>query len=72
MKSDALKQFERDYTEWHYSRHPLIPEGSRVLRKFDDRTANGLTKCIIAFLQMKGWQAERINTMGRPVDNRRV
>ena len=72
MKCSSVKQLERDYTAWYYSRHPLIPEGSRVVRKFDDTTANGLTKCIIAFLQMKGHQAERINTMGRPIDNRRA
>ncbi len=72
VKSEAVKQLERDYTAWHYARHPLIPEGSRVLRKFDDRTANGLTKCILAFLQMHGHQAERINTTGRPIDNRKT
>lgn len=72
MKSDAVKQLEQDFKAWYYSRHPLIPEGSRVTKKFDDRTANGLTKCIISFLQMHGHQAERINTMGRPIDNRRA
>lgn len=72
MKSSAVKRLEREYTAWHYSRHPLIPVGSRVLRRFDDRTANGLTKCILAFLQMEGWQGERVNVMGRPIDNRRT
>ena len=72
MKNEAVKQLEWDFTRWHYSHHPLIPEGSRVLRKFDDRTANGLTKCIIAFLTMHGHQAERVNTMGRPIDNQRT
>ena len=71
-KSEVLKCFERQYTDWYYAQHPLIPEGSRVLRTFDDRAANGLTKCIICFLTMKGHQAERINTMGHPVDTRRT
>lgn len=35
-----------------------------------DDTANGLTKCIIAYLKYKGWQAERINTTGIPIDTR--
>jgi hypothetical protein len=36
-----------------------------------DKTANGLTRCIIDFLTWSGHQAERINTMGRRVDNKR-
>ena len=36
---------------------------------FTDKTANGLTKCITTFLNLKGHQAERINTMGRVIDN---
>jgi hypothetical protein len=71
-KSEDLKRFEREYTDWHYAQHPLIPEKARVKRKFDDRTANGLTKAIIFFLRMKGHQAERINTMGHPIDTRRT
>lgn len=38
-------------------------------RKYRDDTANGLTKCIIDFLRLKGCQAERINCTGRYVDN---
>ena len=40
-------------------------------QKHRDDTANGLTKCIIGYLRYKGWQAERINTMGVPLDTRR-
>lgn len=40
--------------------------------KFEDRTANGLTRCIITWLQINGHQAERINTMGRMIDNRQT
>ena len=36
-----------------------------------DKTANGLTRCIIDFLTWSGHQAERINTMGRRVDNKK-
>lgn len=39
--------------------------------KHRDDTANGLTRCIIAYLKYKGWQAERINTTGIPIDSRR-
>lgn len=52
------------------------PEAVRKLEKVThnkhrDDTANGLTRCIIDYLHYKGWQAERINTMGIPIDNRK-
>ena len=34
---------------------------------YEDKTANGLTKCVIDWIRLHGWQAERINTMGRPI-----
>jgi len=52
------------------------PEAVRKLEQVTgnthrDDTANGLTRCIIAYLKYKGWQAERINTTGIPIDSRR-
>lgn len=38
---------------------------------FTDKTANGLTKCIIRWIEINGGQAERINTMGRMIDARK-
>lgn len=51
------------------------PEAVRKLeqvtgQKHRDDTANGLTKCILAYIRHKGGQAERINTMGIPHDTR--
>lgn len=40
--------------------------------KFTDSTANGLTKCVTRFLQLKGWQAERISNTGRYIDNSKI
>ena len=51
---------------------PNFPDYARVRTKFSDRTANGLTKCILRFLQLTGNHAERINTTGRPIDRTRV
>lgn len=52
------------------------PEAVRKLEqvtghKHRDDTANGCTRCIIDYLHHKGWQAERINTTGIPIDSRR-
>ena len=51
--------------------HPNVPRYAIAQPKYDDKTANGLTKCIIDYLQLSDHQAERINTMGRPIDNRK-
>lgn len=40
--------------------------------KFTDKTANGLTKAICIFIKLKGGQAERISSMGRVIDNRKM
>lgn len=53
------------------------PEAVKRLEKVTgsthrDDTANGLTKCIIAYIKYKGGQAERINTTGIPLDTRRT
>ena len=52
------------------------PEAVRKLEqvtgnKHRDDTANGCTRCIIDYLHYKGWQAERINTTGIPIDTRK-
>jgi hypothetical protein len=40
--------------------------------KFTDKTANGLTKAIVTFINLTGGQAERISSMGRVIDGRKV
>jgi hypothetical protein len=37
-----------------------------------DNSANALTRCIMDWITFNGGQAERINTMGRRVDNRKT
>lgn len=54
------------------NKHPSLPAYARSIRTYNDRTANGLTRCIIDFLRFSGWQAERINCTGRPLDNTKV
>ena len=69
MKSlDYLKKLKQEY---YKNKFPNVPLFAIPVPKFSDKTANGLTKCIIEFLTLEGWQAERINTMGRTIDNRK-
>jgi len=65
---DHLRQLKLDNLRKQY---PNFPEHALPSVKYTDKTANGLTRCIVDFLNLQGWQAERINTMGRPIDNRK-
>lgn len=62
LKSLSLKTKETKY--------PNVPKEWLPKTIYKDKTANGLTKCIIDFLKFNEWQAERINNTGRMVDDR--
>jgi hypothetical protein len=64
MKTENKKRIQ--LLEWEYlkERHPLVPDHALAKTAWSDKTANGLTKMIVSFIQMSGYQAERINTMG--------
>lgn len=51
-------------------RFPNLPDYARVIPKYSEKTANGLTKMILDFIKLSGGQAERINCTGRPIDRR--
>ena len=56
-----LKGLETAYLT---NKYPSVPLHALAYTAFKDNSANELTKAIIKFLIMSGWQAERINTMG--------
>lgn len=41
-------------------------------KKYTDITANGLTTCIVDWINLNGYQAERISTTGRYIDNSKI
>lgn len=57
-----LLELHRDYT---MLKHPNLPEYAIPKKTFSDNSTNGLTKCVIDFLNYSGHQAERISTTGR-------
>lgn len=57
-----LQQLHADYTK---AKHPNFPEYALPKKSFNDNSTNGLTKCVIDFLNYSGHQAERISTTGR-------
>lgn len=54
----------------HRVKYPSMPEYARTAPSYSDKTANGLTKCIIDFIRLSGGQAERTSTTGRFIDKR--
>lgn len=69
MALSELKQLALAYSR---EKHPTLPDYARSVRNYTDKTANGLTRCIIDYLRFQGWQAERINCTGRSQDNTRI
>ena len=49
-------------------RYPSLPEAAIAVPAYSDRTANGLTKCIVAYITFIGGWATRVNTAGRMID----
>ena len=70
-KPQAVKELEEVADIENQRKHPHTPAKYLAKSKYRDDTANGLTRCIIDFIKLNGGQAERINTIGIPVDRRR-
>lgn len=58
---DRLTWLQKAYL---MEKYPSVPEHALAMSKYSDTSANGLTKCVTAWIQYQGFQAERINTMG--------
>ncbi|MFA6402782.1 MAG: hypothetical protein WCX31_14360 [Salinivirgaceae bacterium] len=69
-KKQGIKHLKALYLAENKRKYPSIPDYARSFPDYSDKTANGLTKCIIDFIKLSGYQAERINCMGRIIDNR--
>lgn len=68
-KGSAVKLLELLANEAARAKYPTVPY--LAPRTFRDDSANGLTKCILSILRIKGHQAERINSTGRIIDKRK-
>ena len=72
-KSSAILLLETMAMDAAKVRYPAAAScGALAPRKYNDTTANGLTKAIIDFLQLNGWRAERIAVQGRCIDKTQV
>ena len=71
-KTEAIKQLETLAFQQLRAKYPQTPEAYLPRERFNDKTANQLTKSIITWLRLNGHFAERINTMGVPIDKRKM
>ncbi|MGZ0017671.1 hypothetical protein [Yeosuana sp. AK3] len=69
-KPQVVKRLEEMAFKAKIERFPNFPYPPKP--KYRDDTSNGLTRCIIDFLNLKGQQAERINNTGRQLDRRKT
>lgn len=67
----TIKEFEKMNWEHDCSKTKL-PKDYVPVTKFNTKTANGLTKAIVTFINLTGGQAERISSMGRVIDERKI
>ncbi|MDZ4205446.1 MAG: hypothetical protein U1C46_11600 [Bacteroidales bacterium] len=64
LKNPSILLLKQLAINHHRIRYPNTPEHARTTHNYTDKTANGLTRCIIDYLRFNGHQAERINTTG--------
>ena len=63
-KPESIKAFEQEVFEADCRKFPRIEPGLIARRSFEDKTANGLTKLICAWINFHGGNARRVNTGG--------
>ncbi|MRR24254.1 hypothetical protein EG830_14880 [bacterium] len=63
-KPEAVRQLEALADEEAGRRHPAVDKRYLAPRQFRDDSANDLTKCIVAYITLRGGFASRINTTG--------
>lgn len=72
MKNSAISSLgELHFLLWR-EQHPTIDIKYYAKRKYTDKTANGLTRCIIDLTQFMGYQAERVSSEGRIIGKKEL
>ncbi|GAB6395249.1 MAG: hypothetical protein MdMp024_1572 [Bacteroidales bacterium] len=64
IKPASIKELERIHYADKQAKHPAIKPSYLPKTAFRDDSANALTKCIVAWLQLHGCFAGRVNTTG--------
>jgi len=72
MNKENKKRLVDLYVAAHKTKYPSVPDYAIPIPKYSDSKTNGLTKCVIAFINLSGFQAERISNSGRYIDNKKT
>ena len=67
--NSCIKHLQKMEVAARLAKSPSMPVAYIIATKYTDKTANGLTKCIIEWLRYNNWQGERISNTGRLVSN---
>mgnify|MGYP007104053110 FL=1 len=70
VKPQAVRDLEEMADIANAKAHPQFAKYAPKA-KYRDDNANGLMRCVIDWIRLHGGQAERVNTMGVPLDTRR-
>ena len=62
--SAALQALTTLEYEHKRTQHPAVPAHAIPKPKFSDRDANGLTRCIVRFIELRGGFASRLSSTG--------
>jgi hypothetical protein len=69
---NGLKELKSAVIKDKRIRFPSLPEIAITCYNYTDKTANGLTRCIIDWIELNGYQAERISSSGRYIDGKQT
>ncbi|MCE3279693.1 MAG: hypothetical protein K0S44_1884 [Bacteroidetes bacterium] len=70
--NSALNELTMLYFKRKREQYPNFPIEYIAQPKYKDTSANGLTRCIVEFLNMSNHQAERISNAGRYIDQKKT
>ena len=65
MNTQNRKRLIEALAQEDAKKYPNVPAHCRANRLMNDNSANGLTKCVVAYLNAIGYQAERISNQGQ-------
>lgn len=64
----TIKQLNEFARQKFKEKHPNVPVYALSTPKYNDQSANSLTKCIVDYINMIGGRADRISSAGRYID----
>lgn len=67
--SKNLPKLKNLFIQNAMDKYPNYPREYVSVPKYNDKTSNGLTRCIIDWITFNGGQAERISNTGRYIDS---